>query len=107
MKIIIKEVSLMSVIIVGGDSLGHIEKKLYERGVNKLIHVSGRKKSDTKRIILNDQVAAVLVFTDYISHNLMESVKSQARCLDIPVIFSKRSWSAVEQKLALGGVVNV
>ena len=96
----------MSVVIVGGDSLGHIEKKLYERGVTKLVHVSGRKKSDNKRVVLNNQIAAVLIFTDYISHNLMEAVKSQARCFDIPVIFSNRSWSAVEQKLAVGGLVN-
>ena len=97
---------MSSVVIVGGDSLGLIERKLYERGVEKLIHVSGRKRSDSKRVVLNNQISAVLVFTDYISHNLMESVKSQAREFDIPVVFSKRSWSAVEQKLAVGGFVN-
>lgn len=96
----------MSVVIVGGDSLGHIERKLYERGVSELIHVTGRKKSDLKRIFVNEQTAAVLVFTDYISHNLMDAIKTQARCLDIPVIFSKRSWSAVEQKLKSGGLVH-
>ncbi|KYZ77982.1 dihydroorotate dehydrogenase [Anaerosporomusa subterranea] len=96
----------MSVVVIGGDHLGHIERKLYERGVSKLIHVSGRKKSDNRRVVLNSQTAAVLIFTDYINHNLMEEVKSQARCLDIPVIFSKRSWSAVEQKLAVGGLMN-
>lgn len=96
----------MSVVVVGGDHLGHIERKLYERGVSELIHVSGRKKSDNKRVVLNRQTAAVLIFTDYINHNLMDEVKSQARCLNIPVIFAKRSWSSVEQKLALGGLVN-
>jgi hypothetical protein len=99
-------VSIVSVVVIGGDHLGHIEKKLYERGVNELIHITGRKKSDSRRIVLNRQVSAVLVFTDYINHNLMEEVKSQARCFDIPVIFAKRSWSSVEQKLTMGGLVN-
>ncbi|MDU4962375.1 MAG: DUF2325 domain-containing protein [Sporomusaceae bacterium] len=96
----------MSVVVIGGDHLGHIEKKLYERGVNKLIHISGRKKSDNRRLVLNKQVSAVLVLTDYINHNLMDEVKSQARCFNIPVIFAKRSWSSVEQKLLGGGLVN-
>lgn len=96
----------MSVVVIGGDHLGHIEKKLYERGFNKLIHISGRKKSDNRRLVLNKQVSAVVVFTDYINHNLMDEVKSQARCFNIPVIFAKRSWSSVEQKLAIGGLVN-
>lgn len=91
----------MSIIVIGGDHLGHIEKKLYERGVSQLIHVSGRKKSDYKRIVLSSKIGAVLIFTDYINHNLMEEVKYQARCLRIPVIFSKRSWSAVESKWSL------
>ena len=91
----------MSVVVVGADHLGHIEKKLYEHGISKLIHVSGRKKSDNKRVVLTNQISAVLIFTDYINHNLMDQVKSQARCLNIPVIFSKRSWSAIEPKLRL------
>ena len=96
----------MSVVVVGGDYLGHIEKRLTERGVSEMIHYSGRKKSDSKRIVLNSQTAAVLIFTDYINHNLMDVVKSQARGLNIPVIFSKRSWSEIEQKLTAGGLMN-
>lgn len=94
----------MSVVIVGGDRLGNIEKKLYELGVNKLVHISGRKKSDSKKIVLNKQTSVVLVLTDYINHNLMEEVKCQARHFDIPVVFAKRSWTAVAQKLIAGRI---
>lgn len=95
----------MSVIIVGGDHLGHIEKRLYERGVSELIHVSGRKKSDNKRLAFNKKITAVLVFTDYINHNLMDEVKEQARCFQIPVIFARRAWSDIERKLTVEGLI--
>ena len=33
----------MSVMVIGGDYLGVIEKNLYSLGVTKLVHIDGRK----------------------------------------------------------------
>jgi hypothetical protein len=96
----------MSIVVVGGDKVGSIEKKLYSLGVAELVHISGRKKTDSKRVVLNRQTSAVLILTDFINHNLMDQVKLQARQLHIPVIFAKRSWAAIEQKLGAEGLVN-
>lgn len=40
----------MSIVIVGGDYLGNIEKNLYAMGVKELTHISGRKPIDRNKI---------------------------------------------------------
>lgn len=88
----------MSVVVIGGDHLGGIEKNLYAMGVTELIHISGRK-SPGKRIGFPRETAFVLVFTDYVNHNTAQTVKTIAKSQAIPMIFAKRSWSSVEEKL--------
>ena len=88
----------MSVTVVGGDYLGGIEKNLYAMGVTELIHICGRKSSG-KKIKFPRDTAFVLVLTDYVNHNTAQTVKSMAKARTIPVIFAKRSWSSVEEKL--------
>jgi hypothetical protein len=58
----------MSVVIVGGDYLGGIEKNLYSLGVKELVHISGRKAFDRNKISLPEATAFVLVLTDYVNH---------------------------------------
>ncbi|WP_093691123.1 DUF2325 domain-containing protein [Sporolituus thermophilus] len=95
----------MSVIVVGGDHLGSIEKKLYELGAKELIHVSGRKKLDRKKLPISQRTSFVLVLTDYVNHDIAARVKERAKTLHVPLIFAKRSWSSVEQKIKAGGFV--
>lgn len=89
----------MSVVIVGGDCLGGIEKNLYSLGVTELVHISGRKALDRNKISLPKATAFVLVLTDYINHGTAQNVKTLAKARSIPVVFAKRSWRAVEEKL--------
>jgi hypothetical protein len=89
----------MSVVIVGGDYLGGIEKNLYSLGVKELVHISGRKAFDRNKISLPEATAFVLVLTDYVNHATARNVKTIARSRSIPVVFAKRSWRAVEEKL--------
>lgn len=88
----------MSVVVVGGDHLGGIEKNLYAMGVTELIHISGRK-SPGKKIGFPKETAFVLVFTDYVNHNTVHTVKTMAKSQEIPLVFAKRAWSSVEEKL--------
>lgn len=80
----------MTVLVVGADRLGNISTKLQEEGAKEIIHWSGRQKSYLTKTIPK-KVDLVVLFWDFINHNLMANVKQQAKAAGIPVIFSKRS----------------
>ena len=96
----------MSIVVIGADYLGIIEKNLYLLGVTKLKHIDGRSVSNQNKISIPPKTDFVLVLTDYINHNTAKMVKNIARTQDIPLIFSKRSWGAVEEKIIASGVMN-
>ncbi|MBP2663224.1 MAG: hypothetical protein H6Q71_1172 [Firmicutes bacterium] len=89
----------MSVVVVGGDYLGSIEKNLYSMGVTELVHISGRKALDRNKMNVPKDTAFVLVLTDYVNHGTAKNVKLVAKAQAIPLVFAKRSWRAVEGKL--------
>lgn len=89
----------MSVVVVGGDYLGSIEKNLYSMGVTELVHISGRKATERCKINVPKDAVFMLVLTDYINHGTAKNAKQIAKSLAIPLIFAKRSWRAVEDKL--------
>lgn len=80
----------MTVLLVGADQLGNIPKELKQQGCKEIIHWSGRKKNCSKKNIPS-RVNMVVIFHDYVSHVLMNTIKDHARNLSLPVIFSKRS----------------
>ncbi|MCL6634354.1 MAG: DUF2325 domain-containing protein [Peptococcaceae bacterium] len=43
----------------------------------------------------------VLVMTDYVDHNIARTIREKAKSQCTPVIFSKRSWSYLSQKLKM------
>ncbi|SEP35453.1 MULTISPECIES: DUF2325 domain-containing protein [Propionispora] len=89
----------MSIVIVGGDYLGNIEKNLYAMGVKELTHISGRKPIDRNKIKIPQSTSFILVLTDYINHCTAQNVKCIAKSKSIPMVFAKRSWSSVEEKI--------
>ncbi len=89
----------MSIVIVGGDYLGGIEKNLYSIGVTELVHISGRKALDRNKMNLPKNTAFVLVFTDYVNHSAAKNAKLVAKSQSITLVFAKRSWRASEGKL--------
>ncbi|OEF98861.1 dihydroorotate dehydrogenase [Vulcanibacillus modesticaldus] len=88
----------MSIVIVGGDHLGNIDKKLYRMGFQSILHIKGRKVSDIKKFIPK-QTNVVLVLTDYVNHNLAKKVKERAKENSLPIYFSKRAWSSISTSL--------
>lgn len=89
----------MSVIVVGGDYLGGIEKNLYSVGVTDLLHISGRKPFGKSKINIPSDTAFILVLTDYVNHCAAKNAKLVAKAQAVPLVFAKRSWRAVEEKL--------
>lgn len=91
----------MSVLIVGADYLGDIANNLRSMGFHSLTHLKGRKNINRRNLRIPERTDLVLVMTDYVDHNLARSVRDKARSLSIPVVFSKRSWTCLSQKLKM------
>lgn len=89
----------MSIVIFGGDRLGKIPSLLENHGYRLVQHVSGRKKGDLKKIEIPNGAEGILVFIDYLNHNLALEVKAAAKRKGIKVVFVKRSWSQIKQVL--------
>jgi len=96
----------MSIVIIGADYLGSMEKKLYSLGVTELTHIDGRKVANQNKICIPKKTDFVLVLTDYVNHNTAKIVKTIAKAQDVPLVYSKRSWGAVEEKLVSLGIIN-
>lgn len=89
----------MTALVIGADYLGAIEQKMRDMGITEIAHITGRNPGEVKRMNIPKAAAFVLVFTDYINHNLAKAVKHHAKAQSVPLVYAKRSWSAVEQKL--------
>ncbi|MCP4254575.1 MAG: DUF2325 domain-containing protein [Candidatus Scalindua sp.] len=88
----------MSVLIVGGDHLGSIPKELKKIGVDNIKHMSGRNRNVIKRG-MPMTMDLIIVLHDYVNHNLANVTKKQAKECNIPVVFARRSWSSIYNKL--------
>ncbi len=84
----------MSILVIGGDRLGNIDKNLKDLGFEKIEHVSGRKKRHTQ-LSISQQTDMVLVLTDFVGHNLCKSIKDKAKELGVKTVFSRRAWSDI------------
>lgn len=94
----LEEIDDMNILVVGGDGLDNIKNKLERCGANRVNHITGRKKGE-KRIKISKNTDLILVMTDYIGHNMAEMIKRESKRNNISVMFSKRSWTYIEQNL--------
>lgn len=89
----------MSVMFVGADHLGGIEKNLQVMGIHSIDHITGRNVSDRKRFKFPLSTVLIIVFIDYINHTTARNIKAMAKSQGVPLIFSNRSWSSLQDKL--------
>lgn len=89
----------MSILVVGADHLGDIAVHLKSMGCHALNHLKGRKNIHRRNLQIPEGTDLVLVMTDYVDHNIARSIRDRAKSLSIPVVFSKRSWTYLSQKL--------
>ena len=89
---------MQSLLVVGGDKIGNITKKLEQEGFKEVIHLDGRNTQMTRREIPR-KVDLILVLTDHINHNLSIAIKRKAQKQEIPIRFSKRSWCSIYVEL--------
>ena len=88
----------MSILPIGGDSLGNITEKLIENGFEDIEHITGRK-NDSKNFKISRKVDLVMVLVDFVSHKLTTIVKEESKRSDVKIAFSKRSWTHMEKKI--------
>lgn len=88
----------MKALIVGADRLGNIPETLVNYGISDYIHWTGRKKG-MRRLEIPNEVDMVIVFYDFIEHNITEIVKQKAKQSKIPCIFSRRACSDLSKRL--------
>jgi hypothetical protein len=91
---------MKSLLIIGGDHLGNIPKKLEKFGYKEVVHLNGRKVQMVKMKI-PEHIDNILILTDYINHNLSTVIKQRAKELNIPISYAKRSWSSIYQVLTV------
>lgn len=84
------------VLVIGGDHLGAIAGNLAGLGFGDVHHVKGRNE---KRVDIPAGTQLILVLVDYVNHNLAKWVKEQAKAQGLPIVFARRSWSAICQSL--------
>jgi len=89
----------MGVFVIGGDHLGDIGIKLGHLGYDAVIHLKGRKNIRKRYLQIPEKTGLVIVFTDYVDHNIAHAIKQDAKTRDIPVVYSRRSWSCIRQKI--------
>jgi hypothetical protein len=89
---------MMTAMVIGGDHLGSIDKQLKKQGFVMVKHLTGRKNSQVAEVISN-RLDLVLVLTDYVGTKLSRVVKNEAKKNDVPVIFARRSWSAISKEM--------
>jgi len=91
----------MNALVVGADRLGNIPDVLAEAGIGIAKHISGRDPAHQKRVSgLPSGIELVILFTDFLGHNVMKSFREAARAQGLPVLCCRRSTCSVKQALA-------
>ena len=89
----------MSVMVVGADHLGNIEKNLQTWGFNEIRHISCRNVGDHKRLSISPSTSLIVVLIDFVNHGAAKAIKEQAKTQGIPMVFAKRSWVSLYEQL--------
>ncbi len=94
----------MSVMIVGADRLGGIEKNLAAQGFHVAAHVCGRSAADHRCVPIPRAATLVVVLVDYVNHVTARNIKKQAKIQGVPLVFARRSWRSLTEQLQRRGV---
>jgi hypothetical protein len=94
----------MNALVVGADRLGNIPEVLAEFGIRIAGHVSGRQPGHQRRAALPAGIELVILFTDFLGHNVMRQFRDRARAQGLQVLCCRRSTSCLRQAIgaALG-----
>lgn len=90
----------MNALIVGADRLGNIPDVLAGFGIRIAGHVSGRETAHQRRAApLPSGIEMVILFTDFLGHNVMQRFREAAGREGVAVVCCRRSVCALQQAL--------
>lgn len=90
----------MNALIVGADRLGNIPEVLSAFGISIAAHVSGRDSTHQRRTApLPSGIQMVILFTDFLGHNVMQRFREAASREGVMFICCRRSVCALQQAL--------
>jgi hypothetical protein len=92
----------VNALLVGADRLGNIPDVLQEFGIRIAGHVSGRQPGHQKRAALPAGIELVILFTDFLGHNVMRQFRDRARAQGLRVLCCRRSTSSLRQAIGAG-----
>ncbi|GHT92990.1 hypothetical protein FACS1894116_04110 [Betaproteobacteria bacterium] len=80
-------------LLVGADRLGNIPDVLRQFGIRIAAHVSGRDRSHQRRstTTLPAGVGIVILFTDFLGHNVMQGFRDAANRAGVSFVCCRRS----------------
>lgn len=82
----------MKATLVGADRLGNIPQALLERGIDVLRHINAREPAGQRRSRgLPAGTELLILFTDFLGHNVMRGYRDAARRQGLPVLACRRS----------------
>jgi hypothetical protein len=100
MRIILNKVNRMNALIVGADRLGNIPDVLNAFGIQIAAHVSGRDSAHQRRSTsLPAGVQMVILFTDFLGHNVMQRFREAASREKVALVCCRRSVCALQEAL--------
>ena len=90
----------MNALVVGADRLGNIPDVLNQYGIRIAGHVSGRDSTHQRRSApLPAGTDVVILFTDFLGHNVMQRFREAAQRERVTVVCCRRSVCALQQAL--------
>ncbi len=90
----------MNALIVGADRLGNIPDVLQQFGIRIAAHVSGRESTHQRRTApLPSGIQMVILFTDFLGHNVMQRFREAASREGVPLVCCRRSVCALQEAL--------
>ncbi|HSD60622.1 MAG TPA: DUF2325 domain-containing protein [Burkholderiales bacterium] len=91
----------MRALLLGADRLGNIPEVLAGHGITIVGHVTGRNPTHQRRMPESGRQADLMIlFTDFLGHNVMKQFRAMAEREGIRVLACRRSISCLVQSLA-------
>lgn len=90
----------MEALVVGADRLGNIPDVLKQFGIRICGHISGRDSTHQRRTApLPAGVEIVILFTDFLGHNVMQRFRQAASREGVMLVCCRRSVCALQEAL--------
>jgi hypothetical protein len=95
----------MKALVIGADTLGNIPQLQAAYDIDKSRHITGRNASHKRKpSSLPKGTDLMILFTDFLGHNVMHNFKALAQARGVPVMACCRSVCAVEAQLENNGL---